>query len=181
VINLVFIGEEAKLKDAFLKAGWLPAQHYSLKVLAKGFFAVADHHSFKQAPVSALYVQGHRPDLVFQKQNDTLAKRHHIRIWRQPVTFHGQPVWIASATHDTGLEFSRTSKRITHQIDPHIDRERQKVIDDLAFAEKLSSVGAIRRSDLPISVRNASGDPIESDGAVAVLVLESALSQVGGP
>jgi hypothetical protein len=177
----VFIGEEDQLVDAFRKAGWSPAQHYTVKAVAKGFFAVADHHSFKKAPVSALYVQGRRPDLVFQKQNDTVAKRHHLRIWRQPVTFHGQPVWIASATHDTGIVFSRTSKRFTHQIDPHIDLERQKVIDDLIFAEQLSAVGSIRRSDLPTSARNASGDPIESDGALAILVLGSDAFQVGGP
>jgi hypothetical protein len=171
-INLVFIGDEDKLKEAFLKAGWSPAEHYSLKAIAKGFFAVADHHSYKEAPVSALYVQGRLPDLVFEKQNDTLAKRHHLRIWRQPVTFLGRPVWIAAATHDTGLKFSRTTKRFTHQIDPHIDLERQKVIDDLIFAEQLSSVGSIPRSDLPPSGRNATGDQIESDGAVAVLVFD---------
>jgi hypothetical protein len=170
--NLLFIGDEDKLKAAFLKAGWQPAQRFSPRTILRGFFAVAQHHSYKQAPVSAAFVQQRLPDLVFQKQNNTVAKRDHIRIWRQQMTIQGRPVWLAAATHDVGIVFSKKAKTFTHRIDPHIDLERQKIIDDFVFAEHVKAVGLIPRPEVPKSAQNATGNKIESDGGMAVLVLK---------
>lgn len=53
----------------------------SAQTLKSSFFAVADHHGYKTTPVSTLLISGREPGLVFQKQLNTFAKRHHIRIW----------------------------------------------------------------------------------------------------
>jgi hypothetical protein len=171
ITNLLFVGDRKKLEDAFLAAGWTRAQHMTPKAAAKGLLAIADAHAFKQAPVSPMALSGRLPDLVFEKQNDTLAKRHHIRIWRQEDTLSGQPVWLAAATHDTGIEFSKQKKWFTHCIDPSIDLERQKIIDDLTFVRSLRSFGQIDRPNVPTSGQNATGGKFETDGKIALLVL----------
>jgi len=171
ITNLLFVGDRKKLEDAFLAAGWIRAQHMTPKAAAKGLLAIADAHAFKQAPVSPMALSGRLPDLVFEKQNDTLAKRHHIRIWQQEGTLFGQPVWLAAATHDTGIEFSKQKKWFTHCIDPRIDLERQKIVDDLTFVRSLRSLGLIDRLRVPTSGLNATGGTFETDGKIAVLFL----------
>ena len=40
-------------------------------------------------------LEGDAPGLVFEKQNNTLTKRHHVRIWPRTESFRGRPVWLA--------------------------------------------------------------------------------------
>ena len=84
--------------------------------------------------MSMLLLDGRRSDFDFQKQNNTFAKRHHLRIWRRQDSFQERPVWVCSSTHDIGIEFSQENRTFIHVIDSQIDRERAKVVSDLLFA-----------------------------------------------
>jgi len=105
--NLAFLGSREGLQKAFESAGWSTAAALSLRADFKVFAAVAERHAYVHAPVSRLAVNGRLPDLVYQKQTNTFAKRHHIRIWAATgQSWEGKPVWIAAATHDIGIDFS---------------------------------------------------------------------------
>ena len=84
-------------------------------------------------PMTPILYRGRRADLVFQKSFDTVTQRHHIRLWKAGA-FEGRDVWIAAATHDTGIAFKIRSGTFTHNIDRNIDREREKVVTDLTFS-----------------------------------------------
>ena len=122
--------------------------------------------------MSALLLEGQRSDFDFQKQNNTFAKRHHLRIWRRQDTFMDRPVWVCSSTHDIGIEFSQENRTFIHVIDSNIDRERAKVVSDLIFADKVESLALVDRPAVPKKSRNATGDALETDGRMAVLVLK---------
>ena len=170
-INLAFLGSRVSLVRAFEAAGWNTATQLSLRADVRTFFAVADHHSYKSAPVSTILVSGREPDLVYQKQTNTFAKRHHVRIWSTGRSWDGQPVWIAAATHDIGIDFSREARTFTHRVASNIDLERLKIVDDLRFAERVASLSYMSRSSIPNPSRNATGDVIRTDGRLAVLEL----------
>jgi LssY-like putative type I secretion system component LssY len=170
-VNLAFLGSRTGLVQAFAAAGWQTADQLSLRTEAKTFFAVADHHGYQTAPVSTLLVSGREPDLVFQKQLNTFAKRHHIRIWATDPTWDGQPVWIAAATHDIGIDFSREAKTFSHKVESNIDLERSRVIDDLGFVNRLDKVWYIPRTSVPQESTNATGDHLRTDGRLAVGLL----------
>ena len=136
--NLLLAATENALRKAFTEAGWSEAA--SLNPLSKfeTLRALAEDRGYREAPVSLLLLDGKPPDLVFEKTNDTFARRHHLRIWRRPGTVGGKPVWAVAATHDIGISFAEAERTFIHRIDPHIDGEREKVVNDLLFA------GAVR-------------------------------------
>src|SRR5262249_53550239 len=134
VVNLAFVGSAEEIRAAFLAAGWRTADRPCLRTGMKLLWAFAEARSYRSAPVSRLSLDGRPPDLVFQKQLDTISKRHHIRLWKRNETWEGRPVWVAAASRDVGLFFSRGGPRVTHHIEPWIDAERDKIVDDLAFA-----------------------------------------------
>jgi hypothetical protein len=68
ITNLVFVGEEQVLNAAFSAAGWTPADSTTFGTAMETFLAVAERHSYRHAPVSVLLLEGAKPDLVFQKQ-----------------------------------------------------------------------------------------------------------------
>jgi hypothetical protein len=168
-VNLAFLGSRENLMQAFENAGWHTAAQLSMRTETKTFFAIAEHHAYQSAPVSTLLIGGREPDLVFQKQNNTFAKRHHIRIWFTDKVWDGKPVWIAAATHDIGIEFSSKARTFSHRVDPEADRERLKVIWDLRFTGQASAPLYLSRPEIPRESRNGTGDVVRTDGRLAVV------------
>jgi len=82
-------------------------------------------------------------------------------------------VWIAAATHDIGIVVSKEVKLFNHAIDPNIDDERQKIVDDLWFAGAVSSHALVARPKAPREAQTT-GELVKTDGRAAVIVLQKA-------
>ena len=169
--NLMYIGAREQLEAAFAAAGWTTAEKLNALTGLETFRAVVEERGYKEAPMSTLLLEGQKPDIVFQKQNNTFAKRHHLRIFQRPERFQGREVWVCAATHDIGIEFSPENRTFIHKIDPLIDKERAKVFFDLLCTEKVKAIALVDRPTVPVSTGNATGDKIETDGKMAVLLL----------
>jgi len=172
ITNLLFLGTEAELRKAFAAAGWTAAAALNAESKLETFRALAEQRGYKEAPVSVLLLDERPPDIVFQKQNNTFARRHHLRIWKRPETFLGKPVWVCAATHDTGISFSEPNRTFIHRVDPQIDQERAKVVTDLVYTGMVSGLALVDRPAVPRSGMNATGDKRETDGRMAVLALK---------
>lgn len=172
ITNLMFLATEDELRSAFAKAGWsVPAQLNAQSKLETAR-ALIEARGYKEGPMSILLLDGRAPDMAFQKGNNTFAQRHHLRIFRRPGTFDGKPVWVCSSTHDIGIDFSDRDRTFIHKIDPQIDRERAKVVNDLIFTGLIRSIALVERPRIPKDATNATGDRIETDGSMAVLLFQ---------
>jgi hypothetical protein len=171
--NFMFIGTAAQLEAAFKTAGWSAAAERNDASTMETAKAIIENRGYKEAPVSLLTIEGKAPDYVFQKQNNTFAMRHHIRIWRRPQTFNGAIVWMGAGTHDIGIDFSEESRSFTHKIDSNIDRERSKVVNDLLFAQAVKALALVDRPNIPQNITNATGDKLITDGKIAVMELKT--------
>jgi LssY C-terminus len=54
-----------------------------------------------------------------------------------------------------------------HRIDPHIDRERDRVESDLLFIGSATGYADVNRQGAPRSTTNATGDDIVTDGVMS--------------
>ncbi len=169
ITSLMFLGSRQQIEDAFQKAGWTPAARLNDQSKLETFRAMAEMRGYQEAPVSVLLLDGRAPDLVFEKINDTFAARHHLRIWQRPGTFGGKEIWVCSATHDTGISFSEENRTFIHKIDPKIDLERAKVVNDLLFTGLVRGLSLVDRNGLPQDMFNATGDALQTDGSMAVV------------
>jgi hypothetical protein len=170
--NLMFLGARERLDATFHAAGWNTAEELNAMSGLETFRAIVEQRGYKEAPMSTLVLDGRAPDLVFQKQNNTFAERHHLRIWKRPGTFQGHDIWVCAATHDIGISFSAENRTFIHDIDPQIDRERAKVVSDFVFTGDVKALALVERPAVPTSTENATGDKVETDGKMAVLLLE---------
>ena len=168
VTNLMFLGSRDQLQAAFEKAGWSEAQKLSGSSKLETFRALAEDRGYKEGPMSILILDGAAPDFVFEKVNNTYAARHHLRIWHRPGQFNGQDLWVCSSTHDTGIDFSEQNRTFIHKIDSNIDNERSKVVNDLVLTGLVRGLALVSR-DLPTGLFNATGDKLDTDGAIAVI------------
>ncbi len=170
--NLMYIGSEQALTKAFTEAGWSTSAALSSQSKLETFRAIAESRGYKEAPMSVLLLEGQQPTLTFEKQNNTFAARHHLRIWKRSETFQGKTVWVCAATHDIGIEFSPENRTFIHKIDSNIDKERAKVVSDLVFTGLVKGLALAERPEVPKKSMNATGDQLLTDGSMAVLLLE---------
>jgi hypothetical protein len=173
VTNLLFVGSQAQVEAAFAGAGWTRARTLGVRARVRGLAALATRRSYKPAAVSRQELEGRPPDLVFEKQNNSLAKRHHLRIWRYPEGPAGETAWVGAATHDVGIFFSRREHAFTHRIDPRIDVEREKVVNDLQFTGQVAAVSLVDRDQVSLLAGGTGASGMESDGRMAVVVLRT--------
>jgi hypothetical protein len=167
--NLLFIGSRESLEKAFKGAGWTPASEMNASSVLETARAIIEARGYHEAPVSKLRLEGALPDMVFQKMNNTFAKRHHLRIWRRSEKWRGEDVWIGAATHDTGIAFASDQRSFFHTIDPEIDKERTKVMTDLTFTGSAAITGIVDRPHVLSESTNATGDRMITDGKIAVI------------
>jgi hypothetical protein len=143
LINFAFAGSRADLEQAFAAAGWHPADPMNARTARRVYSAFASMRTYPTAPVSALHYEGQLPGLVFQKSFNSLAKRHHIRLWAREVG--GKTLWLGAATQDIAIGVDWSRMNLTHRIDPNLDRERNVILNDLLDAGCVAGWTAVGR------------------------------------
>ena len=169
ITNLMFIGSLRQIIEAFQDAGWVSAQALSGGTKFQTAKAIVEQRGYQEAPVSTILLNRLPPEVVLEKANNTFSARHHLRIWRSPDTYQGQQVWLCSATHDIGIDYSEKKMTFIHKIDSNIDLERLKVTNDLLFTSRIRGVSLVPRPEIPTHFRNATGDDVVTDARLAVI------------
>jgi hypothetical protein len=167
IINIAIISTREELERAFRTAGWSDTHELTAKSFKRLYGAFARMHTYPEAPVSPMFYEGRRPDLVFQKSLNTLAKRHHVRFWRH--IWKGTEYWLGAATHDVAMQIEWRRLNFTHWIDPNIDRERSILRNDLRAAACISGQTLIAR---PSEARRDDAGPRRTDGHLLLLTLQ---------
>lgn len=167
LLNILFLGSSEQLARAFHAAGWSGAQERSLLTIYRMYHCMVQRTAYSAAPMGRLKLNGLTADADYQKSLNTFSRRHHLRLWRQGKA----DAWFSAATEDVSYRFHRG--HLTHASDPHIDDERAKVLNDLAFTGCLDSAALISRH---WEVRpDPDSVAIQTDGRIAVLRLNDCL------
>lgn len=104
------------------------------------------------------------------KEPDTVEKRHHVRLWQHPLQTN---VWLGAAAEDVGFRFELA--RWSHSTDPHIDTERAKIVNDVAFAGCVDAAALVSRSSADLVQHPKAQYPILTDGNIAVVRLNDCI------
>ncbi len=172
-INVGLIGTREDVVSAFHAAGWYPADPITLRTSLEIVGSVLLDRSYKAAPVSPLYFEGRREDLAFEKPEGVSAdRRQHVRLWLVLQSgVEARPVWLGSASFDSGVTLSRDTGQVTHRIAPNIDQERNRLIGDLNQARMVTGIFEIRGIGPTLNGRNGEGDPYYTDGEIWMATL----------
>ena len=173
-LNLVVVGDQITIRLCF-GGRWDEAEAVNWKTCLKTCRAFLFDTEYRYSPVSSLYINGKMQDMALQKARSSINERIHLRLWRLPLRFEKQPVWIGQVSRDIGVRFTfRTWNLTTHKIDPDVDEARDYVADFLMDSRHVSRVGHITGVDAATEDApryNLTGDPYFTDGKRIVLIL----------
>ena len=173
-INLILVGSEAQLTQGFRQAGWLAPDPVTPQTAARIAAASLAHQPYPTAPISPLYVFGRPQDLAFEKPTNDVQNRDHIRLWLSEARLTGEPVWVAQASYDHGIEISASTFFPTHHIAPTVDLERNTIGADLERTGQVTGEVLTTYASPILYARNGGGDFYASDGAALIINFTSA-------
>jgi hypothetical protein len=183
-LNVGLEGAREDILCAMKDAGWLGVDPVNFRNSAKIVAGVLARRAYATAPVSALYYDGRRQDLAFQKPSGkSPSTRHHVRFWKALDSgANGEPVWLGAATFDRSVGVSHYTGQVTHHIAPDIDAERDLVSADLAASGHVEASYSVSGLGPTLYARNGGGDPYFTDGEIQISRLRAGCeSEPGAP
>lgn len=168
-LNIAFVGDESALHKHMLAAGWYPADPITLASSLRIARASVLHKPYPDAPVSNLFLSGHKQYYAFeQADGGDPSKRHHVRFWFIPILDNiDRPLWIGAATYDSGVGISHTTGQITHHIAAQVDTERDKLVADLLRSGDIE-LHWVDPFQTRLEGKNGGGDHFVTDGRLAL-------------
>lgn len=165
-INIIIeISNDTELIKLFKKSGWSMARPAGFQSLSLAALSAWTKSADTTAPITPYFWNKKPNDYGFQKptKEDTLTKRHHIRIWDSGFVLpDNMRVYLGAASFDDGLQWG-----VLHHIDPNLDKERDFV------AQSLTQGGDMSRGNLsltpPRKGTNIAGNSWNTDGKAALI------------
>jgi len=170
MVNFALIGSKEQVEAAYKAAGWVQVE----EAILNGLLKTLSHEAYTEMPMSTLYLFGRPQDMSFARADPLLvaAERHHLRVWQTDKTVDGRPLWVGSSTHDIGFEKDQRNGKVTHKIDPEIDKERDYLLQSFDAAGSYASAAYVTPSNPMIEARTATGGSFHSDGRIVVMNLK---------
>lgn len=172
-LNIVLIGSMNDIFAALIRRGWHQTEVTYAGSAWKTFKSFLFGSQYLYSPISRLYAFGRPQDIGLQKARGSVHARNHMRLWRAPIDFRGQPVFLGQISRDIGVRFTTKSSTLTtHAIDPDVDDTRDGLVGDLAYSQGMPRLGFVE--GVPVSTReaplvNLTGDPFFTNGMRAVM------------
>ena len=161
------------LGPPFLRQGWDGTETIRFRTVFGTVVSSLFRSTYKNSPVSALYLFDRPQDLALQKARHSVDERNHLRLWIAPVRFEGNNVWVGQISRDIGVRLTRKTLT-THKIDADTDDARFYLIQDLLGSGTLARFGytnGVGYASREAPRRNFTGDPYFTDGLRAVFFL----------
>jgi hypothetical protein len=174
MVNFALVGSEKQVQDALSAANWHVADTNNQSAAVKAILMATQKQDYLAMPMSQLYLFNRVQDFGYEQAEAyaMVASRHHFRIWKAPITYQGQQVWLGAGTHDIGFEKDQRNGKVTHKIDPSVDGERDHIGESLQQAGAVKTMSYFTPSDPVHDTKNATGGGYHSDGRVLVIFLQ---------
>jgi hypothetical protein len=172
IVNVVLLGTKEQMGSAFRAAGWRNSDAMTTRSVLREVHAFLAFSNYPSAPMSRQLVDGQRASATWEKGLDSYAKREHLRLWEREDVVEGQTVWLGAMTRETGATLSLRQHKFIHHIDADLDQGRGVVVRDLSLAGCVAAVYYLQRPEAAHAAMNATGDPMRTDGSLAVVQLK---------
>jgi len=176
-LNLVVVGMDNVAFAALVRRGWHPTEATYAGSVRKMIDSVLSGERYRYSPVSPLYLYGRPQDVALQKARDNIHQRNHLRLWKSPMQYHGNTVWVGQISRDIGTRLTIHSPYLTtHKIDPNVDEALLALIEDVAYSQNLSKIGLVKgvgAASREEPRENLTTDPYFTNGFRGVLIFDS--------
>jgi hypothetical protein len=191
-LNVGIIATRRELITTMERTGWHMADPHTPRNVVRAVLSTLARRTYRNAPVSSLYLFGRKQDVAFEIPTGGVGGRHHVRFWA--TTYHRDKgrlsiqgihwlgrrqhlqrdnlLWVGAASLDKGLNFIRHNLQLTHMIDADTDRERELIIRRLRRENRVERTEKIRLDNPYRLVNRTWLGSLQADGVMTVVKLK---------
>ena len=171
--NFIVIGSQDRLESALKAADWASVDKTKKDAVIRGIIASFSKEGYVTLPMSELMLFGRSQDYGWAQADPLLViqSRHHFRLWKAPFLADGQTVWVGAGTHDIGLEKDQRNGKLTHKIDPQVDKERDYIAASFAQSGMVAKLDYMTPKNAVTTAKTATGGSFSSDGRTLIVYL----------
>jgi len=174
-INIIIVGNEIILNQAFTASGWYLLDRPSIKVYQKLIASVILNHPYPNAPGLPVFWDT-KPNLIGYGKPETpnsISSRHHIHFWKTNFTTPDhQPIWVGTAHFDENIKKKFKLILPFHKTELLVDNERENVKIQLTDNGFVKSFEKINLTGLTYGTKK-NGNNFLTDGQAYILYLQS--------
>jgi hypothetical protein len=197
-LNIGIIANRRQLINAMEGAGWHVADPHTPRNLLTAIASTLTRQTYRNAPMSSLYLFGRKQDIGFEIPTGGVGGRHHVRFWAttyrnegrlsiQGIHWHHRRrhlqkddlLWVGAASLDKGLNFIRHNLQLTHMIDADTDQERELIVKQLRGEGRVERTEQVRLENPYRLVNRTWRGALHTDGVMTVVKLKSGRSPTG--
>jgi undecaprenyl-diphosphatase len=169
-INIIMIGTKSEMDDAFSKAGWSQTDPININSSIKIAVDTVLNKPDPKAPgTPSFWNQQPNPFAYEKATSNSPRQRQHIHFWPTLFVVNDKPVWVATSHFDETVGFNGIIP--THKIDPDIDKERERVKNELLASGDVLSENEFQLVPKEFG-QNAVGSLFFTDGKTAIIYLK---------
>src|SRR5258706_4144376 len=178
IVNVALLGTEEQMNAALQAAGGRNGDRLSTRSVLREARAFLSFNNYPSAPITTQLIDGQRVSATWEKGLDSYGKREHLRVWGRNDVIERLTVWLGAMTRETGAALSLRRHKFIHHIDAEMDEGREILARDLGLAGCVAAVYYVQRPQMPHAAMNATGDPMWTDGSLAVVQLKDCVDPV---
>jgi hypothetical protein len=173
-VNFLIVGSEAQIVTALQNGGWLQVDRTVKNTIFTAIMVTMSKQAYLTIPMSELMMFGRVQDYGWAHAVPyvVVAERHHFRLWKAPFTVGGRELWVGAGTHDIGFEKDQRNGKITHKIDPNVDKERDWIGQSLVESGMVAKTAYMTPKNAITKAKTAHGGEFFSDGRTLVIYME---------
>ncbi len=172
-INVIIVGNKGQLFQIFKDAGWFQSDPLNLSNVWKLVAGTVLGRPYHNAPGVPSLWNALPNEIGFEKPTakDSIKEREHVHFWNTPFFLSdGRPIWVGTAHFDQTVKLKASIYFSTHTIDPAIDKERERITNDLLGTKEVSLTREFQMVE-PTLGQNQSGDAFFTDGKAEIFYL----------
>jgi hypothetical protein len=190
-LNIGIIATRRELVKVMERAGWHVADPHTVRNMARVIFGIAANQTYRNAPVSSLYLFGRKQDIAFEIPTGSIGGRHHVRFWATSYHSKGRLsiqgihwqhrrqhlqrddlLWVGAASLDKGLNIIRHNLQLTHMIDADTDQERELIVRQLRRENRVERTEKVRLDNPYRLINRTWRGALHTDGIMTVVKLK---------
>lgn len=174
-INIIAVGSQETLNNAFTNSGWYLLDPISPKTSLKIINAVIKKESYPKTPGLPVFWDTRSNDIGFGKPTieNLASSRHHIHFWETSfITPDGQSIWVGTAHFDEKIKTKGKIILPIHTTELIVDKEREEIKTDLETNGFIKSFEKIDLTGLLYGTKT-SGNNFLTDGQAYILYLQN--------
>jgi membrane-associated phospholipid phosphatase len=173
-VDIIIVANPEDMEKILERSGWQMTDPITLKTTGRLFYDSIFNKAYPKAPGIPSFWNREPNNLAFEKptEKNSARERHHVHFWETPFVLNdGRRVWVATAHFDKGINIASSLFIPTHVIDPAIDKERDKITQDLSDMGIVESLEQFQIVE-PTLGTNQGGNQFFTDGKADVIYLK---------